>query len=408
MPFVWSHEMTSCFCRHLGLSLHDPHDKGAQHRQLDAKPQRFGAPQHALQRSAQVAAQNRAPVHVPLPPQKRVAGQHVAPKVNRQARGGGPKHELSLELQQLMLGQPIMEGPRQLGFDVYHGISASLDMPPYLYINNNTFIDGAEAIMKPKNVPGRNGVTSKAFTLVGVLDTIAKKANEFLLTHVNEKSPVFLYLPLTSPHTPVVPSPAFRGRSQLGPYGDFVMQTDDVVGQIVSTLTQLKALDNTLIIFTSDNGYTNAALSDPANAFRHPHAPCGIYRGMKADIYEGGHRIPFVAQWPRVIPPRTINKTPISHVDVFATFLDITNQGTVPRTNRGEDSATSLLPLFLGQCDSLGPNNECVATSKGSGRNYLSSSGNSANQFIVHSFLGCFAIRQGKYLLALCGGSGGM
>lgn len=302
-------------------------------------------------------------------------------------------NKLSSHQQRLVLSQPIVEGPTQVGFDLFHGLSASLDMAPYLYIENNTFMDHDSMHMKSKVVEGRPGMASKNFSPMYVSDNLVKKAKDFLVTNLNAKrEPLFLFLSLTSPHTPIVPSPQFQGKSSLGPYGDFVMQTDDVVGQIITTLKQLAALDNTLLIFTSDNGFSRGALSNPANAFRQPHEPSGIFRGGKGDIFEGGHRIPFVAHWPSRIQPNTINKTPISLVDLFATFLDITKQPVLSLKNHGEDSDFSLLPLFVGKT----PNN---------GNNTVSDW--KPKQFIVHSMKGYFAIREGKYLLALCSGSGG-
>jgi arylsulfatase A len=304
-------------------------------------------------------------------------------------------NKLSSNQQRLVLNKPIIEGPRQVGFDTFHGLSASLDMAPYLYIDNSTFLGHEDIHMKPREVPGRPGMASRTFSAINVSDTLVNKAKDLLSTHIHPDSPpLFLFLSLTSPHTPIVPSPAFQGRSSLGPYGDYVMQTDDVVGQVVASLTQLNALENTLLIFTSDNGFSNGALSNPLNKFRHPHSPSGIFRGIKADIYEGGHRIPFVVHWPARIQPNTINKTPISLVNLFATFLDITHQAVVPQKDYGEDSDTSLLPLFV----------EKHSSSSSSAQE---SSPIIPKQFIVHSMKGCFAIRGGKHLLALCSGSGG-
>ena len=323
-------------------------------------------------------------------------------------------NKLSSTQQRVVLSQPIIEGPRQVGFDIYHGLSASLDMAPYLYIDNNTFVGHDAMHMKTsRQVEGRPGIASETFSAVEVLDTFLNKAKRILTTHlgnVEEESspPLFLFLSLTSPHTPIVPSPEFQGTSLLGPYGDFVMQTDDVVGQVVSTLRQLHALENTLVIFTSDNGFSRGALSNPANAFRHPHSPSGVFRGRKGDILEGGHRIPFVVHWPRYIRPNTVNKTPISLVDLFATFLDVTQQPVRSMKNHGEDSATSLLPLFLDKSSRVLQN---YNVNNNANNNNIENSNNftdwTKKQFIVHSMKGCFAIREGKYLLALCSGSGG-
>lgn len=328
-------------------------------------------------------------------------------------------NKLSRTQQQLVLKQPVIEGPRQVGFDIYHGISASLDMAPYLYIGNNTFMGSDSVHMKTREVEGRPGMASKNFSSVHVLDTLVQKAKDIITTNLGgagagaaesssrPPSPLFLFLALTSPHTPIVPSPAFQGKSSLGPYGDFVMQTDDVVGQILATLRQVQSLEDTLLIFTSDNGFSRGALSNPANAFKHPHSPSGILRGNKGDIYEGGHRVPFVAHWPTRIRPNTVNKTPISLVDLFATFLDITHQPVRSMKNHGEDSDSSLLPLFLetSSSSSILEKKEKEEEKGDKGEEVLPDW--AKKQFIVHSVKGYFAIRQGKYLLALCSGSGG-
>jgi arylsulfatase A-like enzyme len=304
-------------------------------------------------------------------------------------------NKLGLEQYRSMLAKPIIEGPKQVGFDIYHGLSASLDMPPFVYIANDTFTHHKETVKTPAKFPARKGVMTKGFDLYEVLPTLVSRSKDFLHTHINDDTPVFLFLSLTSPHTPIVPSARFQGKSSLGLYGDFVMETDDAVGQIVATLTELNALDNTLLIFTSDNGYTATGLLGPT-ALRQPHNGNGIYRGFKSDIWEGGHRIPFVAQWPQRIRPNTVNYTPITLVDLFATFADISGQSLVPKVNYGEDSV-SLLPLLL---------EESPMTQEALHANRFNDA-YARKQFIVHSIKGCFGIREANYLMAFCGGSGG-
>ena len=160
----------------------------------------------------------------------------------------------TLQLQMLKSSNIITKGPTNLGFDHFFGLSASLDMAPYLYIANQTFLDGENATLKPKDDLGRGGVKGASFSAEDVPDTILSEAKRFLTTHLPHAAPVFLFLSLTSPHVPLLPTPAWRGKSKLGPYGDLVLQTDDTVGQIVTLLKDYHAYEDTLLLFTSDNG----------------------------------------------------------------------------------------------------------------------------------------------------------
>lgn len=142
-----------------------------------------------------------------------------------------------------------------------------------------------------------------------------------------------MYLPLTSPHTPWLPSEGFKGKSNAGIYGDFVAHTDAVVGQVMQTLERLGIADNTLVIFTSDNG----ADWKPGDKKMYPaHHANGIYRGQKSDIWEGGHRVPFIATWPKSVKGGTIARETICLTDLMATFASITSQ-KIPK-NAGQDS----------------------------------------------------------------------
>jgi hypothetical protein len=247
-----------------------------------------------------------------------------------------------------------------------------------------------------------------------VSDNIISNARKFLRSNIDssrvngnrKSSPVFLYLPLTSPHTPILPSVRFQKKSSLGGYGDYVMQTDDAVGQVIAELKSLGALDDSMVIFTSDNGFSRSAVYEKKNAFRFPHHPSGIFRGEKADIYEGGHRVPLVVQWPKLVAPATKNYDPVSLTDMFATFSDIVNDGGgfVRRALHGEDSF-SLLPLLLQHPQSTGREAATILSSPPSLS--VSPSVYERNNLVVHSYHGCFAIREKNYLLAFVGGSGG-
>ena len=150
--------------------------------------------------------------------------------------------------------QPVENGPVDRGFDYYFGISASLDMPPYIYIENDHFVGKATAT-KAFN---RKGPAEPDFEAIDVLPMIGKKAAEFI-SEQDAAKPFFAYIPLASPHTPILPSKEWQGKSELGKYGDFVMQTDAIVGEIVAAIDKAGFADNTLVIMTSDNGCSKAA-----------------------------------------------------------------------------------------------------------------------------------------------------
>jgi arylsulfatase A-like enzyme len=191
--------------------------------------------------------------------------------------------------------------------------------------------------------------------------------------------PFFLYLPLTSPHTPIVPSDEWRGKSELGDYGDFVMQTDAVVGDVLAALEKNSLADKTLVIFSSDNGCSPAAGIDKLE--QAGHFASERYRGYKSDIWEGGHRVPLFVRWPNKIKPGGTTGQLVCLTDFFATVAEILSL-PLPET-AGEDSV-SFLPALLGR-DSE-PQRKSV---------------------VHHSIQGKFAIREGRWKLCLCAGSGG-
>ncbi|MHC4117390.1 MAG: sulfatase-like hydrolase/transferase, partial [Planctomycetota bacterium] len=198
--------------------------------------------------------------------------------------------------------------------------------------------------------------------------------------------PFFLYMPLTAPHTPIAPSPEFAGKSKAGAYGDFVHQVDHVVGRVTAALERNGLAGNTLVIFTSDNGSpgrdgTNMS-GKPNSVRRFEHNPSHIYRGIKADIWDGGHRVPFIARWPGRIKGGSVSNETVCHVDLMATCAAIL--GCELPADAGEDSY-NILPALTGRRSS-GPIREAT---------------------VHHSIGGMFAIRQGRWKLILGRGSGG-
>ena len=269
----------------------------------------------------------------------------------------------------------VRDGPTTRGFDSYFGISASLDMPPFAYIENDHFTEAPTAEKQWL----RKGAAAPGFDAADVLPTLARKAVEYISARAKEPTPFFLYLPLASPHTPILPTQEWQGKSGLSAYGDFVMETDWAVGEVLAALDSAGIANNTLIMFTSDNGCSPAAKVDELES--KGHFPSELRRGYKADLWDGGHRIPFIVRWPDRIKAggRTDQLTCLT--DLMATSAEIV--GAKLPDHAGEDSV-SIMPVLLGTAK--GPVREAV---------------------IHHSISGNFAIRQGPWKLEWCKGSGG-
>lgn len=278
--------------------------------------------------------------------------------------------------------QPLQGGPNALGFDYFFGITASLDIPPYIYIENDR-----STTQQIDTIEGRSGKEfwrpgpiGDDFTHEGVLPKLTEKAVGFINDQATADKPFFLYFPLPAPHTPILPTKDFQGKSGTNEYGDFVLMVDDVVGQIQAALEAKGLRNNTLLVFTSDNGCS--PMADFAELAQFDHDPSYVYRGHKADIFEGGHRVPFIAQWPGQIPAGSRSDEPICLTDLLATCAALVGEKLTD--TEGEDSY-NLLPVLQGE---VFPEPLREAT-------------------VHHSINGSFAIRQGKWKLALCPGSGG-
>jgi len=208
--------------------------------------------------------------------------------------------------------------------------------------------------------------------------------------YIDEKSgapePFFLYVPLTAPHTPIAPSPHFIGKSGAGWYGDYVAEVDWTVGQIIASLERQGIMENTLVIFTSDNGSPQRDGSnmngETGSVKRFGHDPSRPWRGMKSDAWEGGHHIPFVIRWPGKVPPGEITSQPFILVDLMRTLASLTDL-TIP-ANMATDSY-DFAEVFLGK--------------------HLDRP--VRDHLIHHSGNGVFAIRMGEWKLILGKGSGG-
>jgi len=272
--------------------------------------------------------------------------------------------------------KPIQDGPCAVGFDYYYGISASLDMPPYVFIENDRTV-ALPTEHKPKEGVVREGAKDPNFKFEDVLPTLTRKAVESIESAAKRPDqPFFLYFPLNAPHTPVVPADFVKGRSKAGSYGDFVAEVDWTVGEVMKTLDRTQLADNTLVILTSDNGSTNKVMTE------YDHRPNGPWRGRKSDIWDGGHREPFVARWPGKIAPGSTSSETIWLGDLMATCAAII--GAKLPDDAAEDSF-NIVPALLGQKLDK-PIHEAI---------------------VHHSIDGMFAIRQGPWKLVLGRGSGG-
>ena len=249
--------------------------------------------------------------------------------------------------------RPLTGGPVDRGFDSFFGMHASLDIPPYFYIRNRAPVMApTEAVDKSTSLGGREdwnriqgafwraGNLAPDFKHIEVTPRFATEANKVIETHQGKK-PLFLYLALPSPHTPWLPTQEFVGKSGAGMYGDFTMLVDSVVGQIVSSLDKAGLSENTLILFSSDNG----PVWYDKDTLRFGHRATGPLRGAKGSVWEGGHRMPFIAKWPAKIKPGKESDHLISFADIYATFAELTGQETLP-SGVAEDSV-SFVPALL-------------------------------------------------------------
>ncbi len=230
---------------------------------------------------------------------------------------------------------PITDGPLDRGFDYFYGLPASLDMAPYLYVENDRVTAPVTRYIDPQKglLLMHGGVAAEDFDPADCLPNLTRRAVDYITKSNSSNQPFFLYLPLTSPHTPILPIGGFAGKSGLGSYGDFVMMTDAVMGELFKALEVIDAVDNTIVIFTSDNGC--APYAGVKQLERQGHFPSYIYRGYKSDIFEGGQRIPLLVAWGERGKGTRYERL-ISLSDFYATFAQML--GTCLDANEGEDS----------------------------------------------------------------------
>ena len=245
-----------------------------------------------------------------------------------------------------VFSRPIKGGPTAVGFDEYFGTDVP-NWPPYCFIENERTV-GIPSVYLPKRLLGNNqasqqGPALEDWTLEPILPALGNRAEKFIQSRAGIEKPFLMYMPLTSPHTPLSVNQAWRGKSKLGLYADFVMETDAIVGQVIQAIDSAGLSANTLVLFTSDNGC--APYIGVTDLEKKGHYPSGPLRGYKADAWEGGHRVPFIVRWPDRVKPSTECGHLVHQADVLATLAAIF--GTPLAADQGEDSF-SLMPLLDG------------------------------------------------------------
>lgn len=283
--------------------------------------------------------------------------------------------------------EALTPGPVDHGFDYFYGISASLDMPPYAYIENDRLVKPATGFIRSNGSSRgklggesywRKGKISDDFKHIEALPKIVNRAEKYIRDVASSDKPFFMYLPLPAPHQPWIPAPEYQNKSKAGAYGDFMFQIDAIVGQITKALKDTGIEENTMIVFTSDNG----SHWYDADSERWGHKANLDWRGRKADIYEGGHRVPLIVKWPNKVPSNTVSNELVSLTDFMATAAAMT--GAEISKGMAEDSK-NMLPGLL--------NNDQYLTDD--------------DTTVMHSINGTFAIRKGYWKLIDAPHSGG-
>jgi arylsulfatase A len=249
--------------------------------------------------------------------------------------------------------KPFRGGPLERGFDHYFGDNV-INFPPYTWIEDDKVLAAPDITFKttPQATKEgswecREGPGRSDWDFYKVLPTLTEKGVEYIRSRKGNEQPFFLYFPLPSPHAPIVPNEKFDGTSKAGAYGDFVVETDDSCGQLMNALREIGAYENTIIIFSADNGAERYAY--PRDE-KFGHWSSHPLRGLKRDIYEGGHRVPTLIKWPGITKPGAVCDALVSQIDFMATLAS--SLGYELPENAAEDSH-DLMPLLKGGKESV-------------------------------------------------------
>ncbi|MEO9592428.1 sulfatase family protein [Rhodopirellula bahusiensis] len=243
--------------------------------------------------------------------------------------------------------KPIPDGPLAHGFDSYFGDTV-INFPPYCWIENDKVVKAPDTIMdtakwkpiKEGNWECRPGPMNSDWDPYENIPTTTERGVQFIQSKSDSDQPFFLYFAFPAPHAPIIPNDEFDGRSGAGPYGDYVCETDDACGKLLQALKDSGQSDNTLVVFSADNGPERYAY---ARDEKYDHWSSQPFRGLKRDLYEGGHHVPFVIHWPGVTDAESTCDALVSQVDLFATMADMLGH-EIP-DGQAKDSR-SLMPLL--------------------------------------------------------------
>ena len=273
--------------------------------------------------------------------------------------------------------RPLQNGPTQRGFDDYFGVDLP-NMPPFTFIRNDRVlvlptdrykVDGREGVVLPQGFAGLP--MAPGWKMQEILPEITRHAVQQIRDHAKQDAPFFLYFSMTSPHEPVVPGKEFQGKSRIAPIADFVMETDWSAGQVIQAIDDAGIAENTIVIFTADNGHSHYTGWEQLIAAGH--LPSGPYRGHKGDIWEGGHRVPLVVRWPKRIAAGVSSDQMVSLTDLFGTCAEVLG-ADLPAD--GAEDSLGFLPSLLGEAG-----------------------GNLRSTLVSHSNFGEFAYRDGPWKL---------
>lgn len=246
----------------------------------------------------------------------------------------------------------IPDGPLAHGFDSYFGDTV-INFPPYAWIENDHLVKAPDTLMdtsKWKTIKEgrwecRPGPMVSDWNPYDVMPTLTKRGVDYLRSRKDQEAPFFLYFAFPGPHAPIIPNDRFDGTSQAGPYGDFVVEIDDAIGQLLQALEESGNAEDTIVLFTADNGPEKYAY---ARDEKFDHWSAKPLRGLKRDIYEGGHRVPLMIRWPGIVKPGRVSSALVSQIDIMATLANVTGY-SLP--NQQAEDSHNLVPLLKGDTD---------------------------------------------------------
>ncbi|MDG1242104.1 MAG: arylsulfatase [Opitutae bacterium] len=252
--------------------------------------------------------------------------------------------------------KPIPDGPLAHGFDHYFGDTV-INFPPYCWIEDDRVVNAPDVIMdsnlwkpiKEGNWECRPGPMYSEWDPYENIPTTTARAVQYIEQQAEQTEPFFLYFAFPSPHAPIIPNDAFDGSSQAGAYGDFVVETDDACGQLLRSLEASGQADNTIVVFSADNGAERYAYERDK---KYDHWSSGPFRGLKQDIYEGGHHVPFLVRWPGTVKADTVSEALVSQIDLMATFAAVVD---FPLPDDQAEDSHNLLPLLDGSMQGVRP-----------------------------------------------------